>query len=303
MEIPAALGGSVEETVGQKFRVITDRKALSVIVDGPEAISSRMVRRGAHGIDHICDGERFVDPGGRAATVCGCPSAWEARRVAAMVGLPSELRVSYRRLVMAPEAVAPCGEQWAAWSARSAADLTNREIGERPFLSPCMVSTHLRQRFPKLGAASRGALRDAHDRKEAPGVGRTTSSDGSDRPRSVPTVWLAHRCRPTVMSSAQTGEPEVGGRIGPGTGATPRAHPVAVELIDRTLARPDGYTARDLLAHPGCTSLLSAHQHDRLIRQITACGLGEGTLPDPPREELETALDTTEKIIDDLAGG
>ncbi|MFF2657296.1 hypothetical protein ACFVUH_08010 [Kitasatospora sp. NPDC058032] len=84
---------------------------------------------------------------------------------------------------------------------------------------------------------------------------------------------------------------------------TPQTHPVAVELIDRTLARPDGYTARDLLAHSGCTSLLSAHQHDRLARQITACGLGEGTLPAPLREELETALDTTEEIIDDLAGG
>ncbi|MFF2949805.1 hypothetical protein ACFVVU_00410 [Kitasatospora sp. NPDC057965] len=84
---------------------------------------------------------------------------------------------------------------------------------------------------------------------------------------------------------------------------TLQVYPVAVELIDRTLARPDGCTARDLLAHPDCTSLLSSHQHDRLTRQITACGLGEGTLPDPPREELETALDTTEKIIDDLAGG
>ncbi|MGW2539686.1 hypothetical protein ACWC5I_02125 [Kitasatospora sp. NPDC001574] len=82
---------------------------------------------------------------------------------------------------------------------------------------------------------------------------------------------------------------------------TPQAHPVAVELIDRTIARPDGYTARDLLAHPGCTSLLSSRQHDWLTRQITACGLGEGTIPTPLREELETALETTEKIINALA--
>jgi len=43
----------------------------------------------------------------------------------------------------------------------AAAGLTNREIGERLFLSPRTVSTHLYQLFPKLGVASRAALRDA----------------------------------------------------------------------------------------------------------------------------------------------
>ena len=43
----------------------------------------------------------------------------------------------------------------------AAAGLTNKEIGERMFLSHRTVSTHLYQLFPKLGITSRAALRDA----------------------------------------------------------------------------------------------------------------------------------------------
>ncbi|WP_433346049.1 helix-turn-helix transcriptional regulator [Microtetraspora malaysiensis] len=43
----------------------------------------------------------------------------------------------------------------------AAAGLTNKQIGERLFLSPRTVANHLYQLFPKLGVASRAALRDA----------------------------------------------------------------------------------------------------------------------------------------------
>jgi DNA-binding NarL/FixJ family response regulator len=46
-------------------------------------------------------------------------------------------------------------------AALAAAGLTNKQIGERLFLSPRTVGTHLYQLFPKLGISSRAALRDA----------------------------------------------------------------------------------------------------------------------------------------------
>ncbi|GAA3923974.1 helix-turn-helix domain-containing protein [Actinoplanes auranticolor] len=40
----------------------------------------------------------------------------------------------------------------------AAEGLTNREIGERLYVSPRTVSTHLQRMFPKLGVTSRGEL-------------------------------------------------------------------------------------------------------------------------------------------------
>ena len=46
-------------------------------------------------------------------------------------------------------------------AALAAAGLTNKQIGERLYLSPRTVATHLHQVFPKLGVTTRAALRDA----------------------------------------------------------------------------------------------------------------------------------------------
>ncbi|MGW6983446.1 helix-turn-helix transcriptional regulator [Streptomyces sp. NPDC054932] len=49
----------------------------------------------------------------------------------------------------------------------AARGLTNREIGERLFLSPRTVGTHLYQAFPVLGVTSRGQLRDVVEQEPA----------------------------------------------------------------------------------------------------------------------------------------
>ena len=46
--------------------------------------------------------------------------------------------------------------------------LTNREIGDRLFLSPRTVSSHLYRSFPKLGVADRHQLRDVIARTSTP---------------------------------------------------------------------------------------------------------------------------------------
>ena len=43
----------------------------------------------------------------------------------------------------------------------AAAGLTNREIGERLYLSHRTIGSHLYRIFPKLGVTSRSELRDA----------------------------------------------------------------------------------------------------------------------------------------------
>jgi DNA-binding CsgD family transcriptional regulator len=65
-----------------------------------------------------------------------------------------------------PAALTPQQMQIAALAAQG---LTNKQIGERLFLSPRTVGTHLYQIFPKLGITSRAALRDAlEQRYESP---------------------------------------------------------------------------------------------------------------------------------------
>ena len=57
-----------------------------------------------------------------------------------------------------PASLSPQQRQIAMLAAQG---LTNRQIGERLYLSPRTVGTHLYQLFPKLGITSRAALRDA----------------------------------------------------------------------------------------------------------------------------------------------
>jgi DNA-binding NarL/FixJ family response regulator len=56
--------------------------------------------------------------------------------------------------------------------------LTDREIGDRLFLSPRTVSSHLYRSYPKLGVASRHQLRDVIARASTPAT--THQSTGSE---------------------------------------------------------------------------------------------------------------------------
>ena len=76
------------------------------------------------------------------------------------------------------------GERDALWEltpqqrqiVRLASDgLTNREIGDRLFLSPRTVSSHLYRSYPKLGVAGRHQLHDVVARA----TGRRYVSDGA----------------------------------------------------------------------------------------------------------------------------
>ena len=66
----------------------------------------------------------------------------------------------------------------------AAQGLTNREIGERLYVSPRTVGTHLQRMFPKLGVTSRGELAAVLDGPRVPGARRAGSPvpDGAPVP-------------------------------------------------------------------------------------------------------------------------
>jgi DNA-binding CsgD family transcriptional regulator len=80
---------------------------------------------------------------------------WAAR---AMNELRAMGRHSTRARAMTPESITP---QELEIAMMAASGLTNKQIGERLYLSPRTIGAHLYQVFPKLGVTSRAALRDA----------------------------------------------------------------------------------------------------------------------------------------------
>jgi hypothetical protein len=76
-------------------------------------------------------------------------------------------------------------------------------------------------------------------------------------------------------------------------------HPAARRIITGLIehAGTDGYAARDLLTHPGCRSVLTNAQMERLNARINVSGLDTGSIPDPMHATLTQALDTAEHVI------
>ncbi|MEU9889712.1 hypothetical protein [Sphaerisporangium sp. NPDC051011] len=72
---------------------------------------------------------------------------------------------------------------------------------------------------------------------------------------------------------------------------------VTTELIEQTLALRDGYAARDVLAHRGCATVLTARQMRELVDLVEACALASGTMSPEVRADLSDAVARSEAVI------
>ncbi|MFB7126460.1 hypothetical protein [Kitasatospora sp. NPDC056273] len=81
-----------------------------------------------------------------------------------------------------------------------------------------------------------------------------------------------------------------------GTGQ-PAAASTARSLIARTLEHGDGYAAREVLAHPGCSGLLTGTERERLTATVAACGLGTELIPQQLRNDLTAALERSRSVL------
>ena len=78
--------------------VLTRRDHIPVLLGGREAVSLRMVMRGAGETFHVCDGTRFLELAGARGSLCGCPASLADRKAAAQAGRgpTPEVRIGFR---------------------------------------------------------------------------------------------------------------------------------------------------------------------------------------------------------------
>ena len=86
----------------------------------------------------------------------------------------------------------------------AAQGLSNREIGERMFLSPRTVSSHLYRSYPKLGVATRYQLQGLLAQAAARAADGAPARRGA-RPRSVPFLRQQMGCSPMSHVNVQPG--------------------------------------------------------------------------------------------------
>jgi len=75
----------------------------------------------------------------------------------------------------------------------------------------------------------------------------------------------------------------------------PAARLIAHSLINH--AACDGYAAREVLAHPGRTAILTGDQARTLTQLLDRCALGQQNLPAELEADLSAALGTSEKVL------
>ncbi|MET9295036.1 AAA family ATPase [Streptomyces sp. NPDC003077] len=79
-----------------------------------------------------------------------------------------------------PDAIAQLSPQQRQIVSLAARGLTNREIGEKLYLSPRTVGSHLYRSFPKLGITARSQLRDLVEGTVTTADGRESTADGGE---------------------------------------------------------------------------------------------------------------------------
>ncbi|MGW2620894.1 hypothetical protein [Streptomyces sp. NPDC001500] len=78
---------------------------------------------------------------------------------------------------------------------------------------------------------------------------------------------------------------------------SPAVHLVAEELHRRTMAATDGYAARECLANPRFTALISSEKTNTARDLVHACGLDSAELPPTLAARLDHALRTSSAVI------
>lgn len=68
------------------YEVLTARETVRVLVDGPGAVTARMVLWGSRGKIHECDGTVFLRPDKVRGQPCGCPPLFQDRKALAREG-------------------------------------------------------------------------------------------------------------------------------------------------------------------------------------------------------------------------
>ncbi|MFG2213072.1 hypothetical protein ACGFND_38875, partial [Streptomyces sp. NPDC048638] len=68
------------------YEVLTARETVRILVDGPDAVTARMVLWGSRGKIHECDGVVFLSPDDVSGQPCGCPPLLEDRKALAKEG-------------------------------------------------------------------------------------------------------------------------------------------------------------------------------------------------------------------------
>ncbi|MCQ4084382.1 hypothetical protein NGB36_28325 [Streptomyces sp. RB6PN25] len=82
-----------------------------------------------------------------------------------------------------------------------------------------------------------------------------------------------------------------------GIADNPAAHRIVEDLVRRTTEARDGYVAREILAHPLCSALITGQQTHDCSDLIRTCALGSRSLPPRLQNDLTIALRTSDKVV------